>query len=151
MRLFSIMMSKLCEQFDYTSCTYGLTKDKFSTIRGRFHSLGVDCYTLENSYLGWFNKTCCYYTAKEFSKIGEAILKALFLIHCSANVLELGYTFDRYTVTEEIKKNIYKLEVDERINQEDSGSDSDPDGDLFDIEERLTTLKMKSLLKSGSN
>lgn len=70
MRLFSIVMSKLCEQFDYASCTYGLTKDKSATIRGRFNSLGVDCYTLENSYFGWRGKNNRCYTLKEFYQIG---------------------------------------------------------------------------------
>lgn len=70
MRLLSIVMGKLCEQFDYTSCTYSLTKDKVSTIRGKFNSLGINCYTLENSYFGWYNKSYHGFTGESFNKIG---------------------------------------------------------------------------------
>ena len=69
-------------------------------------------------------------------------------MHCPQLDHELGYTFNRGEITEDIKKNIQKLEIEEKNHQEDSGSDSDPDGDLFDIDERLNTLKMKTLLKT---
>lgn len=72
-------------------------------------------------------------------------------MYCSASASELGYNLDRNSVLEEIKKNIARIEAQEKGNREDSGSDSDPDGDLFDIQERLDTLKMKSLLKTNSN
>ena len=151
MRLLSFLMGKFCEQFDYTSCTYGLTKDKLSTIRGRFSSIGINCYTLENSYFGWFNKTYQCFTSASFNKIGESLLKSLYIMYCSNSASELGYNLDKNIVLEEIKKNIARIEAEEKGNREDSGSDSDPDGDLFDIQERLDTLKMKSLLKTNSN
>lgn len=52
---------------------------------------------------------------------------------------------------EEIKRNVNRIEAEEKNQKEDSGSDSDPDGDLFDVQERLDTLKMKILFKSNSN
>ena len=62
MRLFSLTMGKLCEQFDSSSCTYSLSRDKMNTVRGRFSAMNIDCYTLENSYFGWTSRQNRCYT-----------------------------------------------------------------------------------------
>lgn len=73
------------------------------------------------------------------------------MIHCSNHSKAVGYDFDKSTILEEIKRNLFRIQAEEKNQKEDSGSDSDPDGDLFDVEERLDTLKMKLLFKSNSN
>lgn len=45
-------MSKFTDNFDVYSCTYGLAKDKANTVRSQLFSLGINAYTLENSYFG---------------------------------------------------------------------------------------------------
>jgi hypothetical protein len=45
-------MSKLNENFDASSCTYGLSKDKVNTVRSQLFNIGINAYTLENSYFG---------------------------------------------------------------------------------------------------
>ena len=52
MRLLSYAMSKFTDNFDVYSCTYGLAKDKANTVRSQLFSLGINAYTLENSYFG---------------------------------------------------------------------------------------------------
>jgi hypothetical protein len=52
MRLLSFAMSKLNENFDASSCTYGLSKDKVNTVRSQLFNIGINAYTLENSYFG---------------------------------------------------------------------------------------------------
>ena len=52
MRLLSFAMSKVNDNFDMYSCTYGLTKDKINTVRSQLLSIGINSYTLENSYFG---------------------------------------------------------------------------------------------------
>ena len=73
------------------------------------------------------------------------------MMYCNQYSKDTEYDFDRVSVLDEIRKNIYRIEAEEKNQKQDSGSDSDPDGDLFDVQERLDTLKMKLLLKSNSN
>lgn len=47
MRLLSMSMKKLEPRFDIFGCTYGVSKDKESTIRAQMNNMGViHSYTL---------------------------------------------------------------------------------------------------------
>jgi hypothetical protein len=56
-KYFPIIMSKVEERFSLVSCVYGISKEKENTLRAQLASLGVDCYTLENSYYGYNQKS----------------------------------------------------------------------------------------------
>ena len=55
-RFFPLIMSKLEKRFDLLSCTYGISRDKETSLRGQIYEMGVrNCFTLENSYYGFYS------------------------------------------------------------------------------------------------
>jgi hypothetical protein len=82
MRLFSYVMGKVEESFDVYSCTYGIAKDKVTTARFQLFEMGINAYTLENSYFGKEkNSQAESFLEGDLKKIGYSIVKALFILY----------------------------------------------------------------------
>jgi hypothetical protein len=76
-------MKKLEDCFSLSRCTYGITKDKETTLRSKIHGMGIrHSYTLETSQFGWKNDTnqILHFNESDFYCIGRNLLKSIFLV-----------------------------------------------------------------------
>lgn len=62
--------------------------------------------------------------------MGVSVLKSLYVMYANKDVLK-NYPISRQALLEELEQNIDKIESEENKEKDDSGSESDPDGDLL--------------------
>lgn len=75
-------MKELEQRFSLCSCTFGITKDKESTIRSQMFALGVkNSYTLETSLYGWKDQEgrVRHFNERDYEEIARSLLKSIFL------------------------------------------------------------------------
>jgi hypothetical protein len=132
------IMSKFDAKFDLYSCTYGVSYDKWCTIRSQMFDEGIkNAYTLENSYFGYEyqNKTKGY-SESDLKSLGVTILKSLHLLYDHQAIVEKIYGFNKSNIVQELSRNIDILEMQEKrnLNNKDLLSDSDPEADNLELE-----------------
>ena len=90
-------MGKLEERFSMESCTFGIDRDKESTVRSMLHSMGIKhSYTLETSLFGYRNRegTVLPFCENDYRSLGENLLRSVFIMEAPASLTQqmLGTT-----------------------------------------------------------
>lgn len=70
-------MRKLEERFNIYGCTYGISRDKESTIRSKLYNMGIkNSLTLETSLYGWkdANNQIKHFNESDYQKIAKSLL-----------------------------------------------------------------------------
>lgn len=144
-------MKKLETRFNLSSCTYGIAKDKETTLRSKMNSLGIrHSYTVETSQFGWKNDKgeILHFNEADYKSIAKNILNSIFVMECDPKLTEEYLGLSKSTILSELESVEELLEREEKNNEaKDNLSDSDPEGDRLDVKDLISRCDNRLIKK----
>lgn len=137
-RIYPLILSKISHIFSLNDCTFGLNYFQEKTARAlMWYSLSSsNVFTVETSAFGYADKSRAQmvvnFTPQNLVKFGQDVLKA---VYAHENQDDSEYDVDQNNIIQYIEKNSQNFHD---IENNQSGSDSEPCADEYSTKEKIT-------------
>lgn len=135
-RILPFLISQINPAFYFPSCTFGISKYKETTARATIYKIvkNENVLTIESSFYGSkLGGVSREFVPKDLLKLGEDILEATRGFVDKKGKVYLG-------AKKEIESRIKEFMKYDEVNEFDSGSESDPEGDEIDLETKISKI-----------